>query len=171
MRSSRVQRAGAKLLQDLKRSPATVDFMASVGAWGWRWWWAGSSAKHARANDLPCRVLCVFAATCFFGGTSVRFPFQNVHFTDYPLGGSSVKVLRHGVQVMWAKDFCAFDYGRGGNLRRYGTELPPMYRDYFHLIDLPVHFMAGTRDVLIPPANIHIVRRCAGTEWAPTSLV
>lgn len=104
------------------------------------------------------RVPVPRAAACFFGGTSVRFPFQNVHFTDYPLGGSSVKVLRHGVQVMWAKDFCAFDYGRGGNLRRYGTDLPPMYRDYFHLIDLPVHFMAGTRDVLIPPANIHIVR-------------
>ena len=140
MRSSHVQRAGAKLLQDLKRSPATIDFLASV-------------------------------MSTFFGGSSKRFAFQSVHFTDYPLGGSSVKVLRHGVQVMWAKDFLSFDYGASENLRRYGTELPPLYRDYFHLFDLPVHFMAGTRDVLIPPQNIHIYNELINAAAPGTSSV
>lgn len=138
MRSSRVQLALAKLLQDLKRSPATVDFMASLAA-------------------------------IFFGGTAKRFAFQHVHFTDYPLGGSSVKVIRHGVQVMHAKDFHPFSFGTAGNWRRYGTALPPLYRDWYHLLDVPIHFVAGTRDVLIPPENIAIYNETINAAAPGTS--
>lgn len=94
LRSSRVQTAGARLLQDLKRSPATKDFMASVAA-------------------------------VLFGGERHRFPFQNVHFTDYPIGGSSTRVMQQGVQCMRAAKYLPFSYGERENWRRYGSAQPP----------------------------------------------
>jgi len=166
MRSSSLQRAGAKLLQDLKRSPATVDFMASVGeSHACGCWYTAIVMIHTRHF-----ALCT-PATIFFGGSSARFPFQHVHFTDYPLGGSSVKVLRQGVQAMWAKNFSPYDYGSQENLRRYGASKPPLYRDWYELYDVPMHFMAGTRDVLIPPENIHAVRAMRCCVERSTSLL
>lgn len=123
MRSRWVQQVGAKLLQDLKRAPATSDLLHSL-----------------------------FSA--FFGGTAATAPFRVMHFTDYPLGGSSLTVLRHGCQCLDAADFFSYDYGRRANLDRYGSERPPRYRDAYSLVDVPVHFIAGEQDALIPAENL-----------------
>ena len=48
--------------------------------------------------------------------------------------------------------------GGGGvfccNESRYGASGPPSYRPDYWLLDVPVHFVAGGKDVLIPVANV-----------------
>jgi len=63
-------------------------------------------------------------------------------------------VLRHGIQCIMDCDLHAYDYGEKGNTERYGTRAVPSYRPDFWLLDVPVHFVAGGKDFLIPVANI-----------------
>jgi pimeloyl-ACP methyl ester carboxylesterase len=90
----------------------------------------------------------------FFGGAMHDFVFRHVSLTEYPFGGTSCKVIREGVQNMQAGEFQPYDYGRDGNLSRYGSATPPSYRLDFGLFDVPMELVAGGNDQLIPLANI-----------------
>ena len=124
-RNSTLQRIAARLMQDLKRLQS-VDDAISV---------------------LASRV---------FGGTAQGWVFsaRNISFTDYPVGGSSTPVIKHGIQCMLKREFSAQDYGAKENAERYGGDDPPSYRPDYALIDVPVHFIAGASDVLIPVQNL-----------------
>jgi pimeloyl-ACP methyl ester carboxylesterase len=83
--------------------------------------------------------------------------FQHVSFPDYPLGGTSCRVVRHGTQTVLKGDFTCFDYGAADNLRRYGGPRAPSYRADFGLLaeaGVPLHIVAGAKDGVIPLGNI-----------------
>lgn len=94
--------------------------------------------------------------TAFFGGTMQGFVFRRLSFMNYVLGGSSRKVVVHGVQCTRAHEWRPFDYGARENLRRYGCTPPPSFRADYGLLDVPIHFIAGAKDALIPPENLAI---------------
>jgi alpha-beta hydrolase superfamily lysophospholipase len=120
-----VHRAAAQLLQDARRSQATADLIAT-------------------------------AAAAVLGGLPHLFVFRSVvPLTQYPLGGTSTRVILHGVQCMRKEDWTPFDYGPRENARRYGSPgPPPSFRPDLALLNLPVRILAGGRDLLIPPANL-----------------
>lgn len=125
MRSSFLQRLGSKILQDLKSLQGTGDLMAVIGS-------------------------------LFFGGERRNFVFNYVAVTDYPIGGTSQRVIRHGVQAIIARDFPVYDYGKKENKERYGSERAPSLReDYGLLFGLPIHIVAGGKDMLVPKQNLH----------------
>lgn len=104
------------------------------------------------------------------GGNEVhsrKGPFSAVQQLTYNLltCGTSTKVFIHLRQWVANKEFRAFDYEpdaypnhfhskKGGNMAAYGTEKPPEYTSLYHLIDVPVHLVAGRGDRLIGPNNI-----------------
>jgi pimeloyl-ACP methyl ester carboxylesterase len=90
----------------------------------------------------------------FFGGPPSRFVFKHVSFCQYPIGGTSAKVIRMGAQNVFAGDFQCYDYGKKENRHRYGTDNPASYRHEYGLLDIPVHFVAGANDSLVPPEGI-----------------
>jgi pimeloyl-ACP methyl ester carboxylesterase len=48
-----------------------------------------------------------------------------------------------------------FDYGSAEkNKAVYGTVTPPDMFEHFDLIDLPIHFLCGSEDTLIPPEDV-----------------
>jgi hypothetical protein len=107
-------------------------------------------AKRMQATGDLMAVL----GSYFFGGERHKFVFRFVSFTDYPVGGSNFKVLRHGIQTMKSRDFHCYDYGKSENLRRYGQATAPSYRRDYSLFDTPIHIIAGGRDFLVPAANL-----------------
>lgn len=127
MRSSRLQRLGAHLLQDLKQMAGVGDLMA-------------------------------VAASYFFGGERFNFSFRHVSFTDYPIGGTSHRILRHGIQNVKARDFVPYNYGSRENRERYGAAKPPSIRDDFGLLaddgGVDISWIGGGLDLLVPPANL-----------------
>lgn len=90
----------------------------------------------------------------FFGGQRHRFVFSFVSFTEYPVGGTNFKVLRHGAQCALGSEFQPYDYAAGENQDRYHAPTPPSYRADYGLLDAPIHIVAGGRDFLVPPANL-----------------
>ncbi len=105
-------------------------------------------------NSPTASDLVAALGTAFVGGQSESFVFRHVRFHDYPLGGSSVRVLQQGTQVVLAKRLQAFDYGTRENLRRYGSRSPPAYRSSYALLNLPIHFVAGSADRLIAHEDV-----------------
>jgi len=79
--------------------------------------------------------------------------------------GTSTKVFTHLRQWIVTKKFEAFNYEpnahpshfssfKGGNMKMYGTPHPPEFTSMYHLINVPVHLIAGRGDHLIGPGNI-----------------
>lgn len=101
--------------------------------------------------------LIAAVASIFFGGTSGGFAFRRISLFDYPLGGTSVRVMAHGCQGMFGSEMTPFSFGEEENLRRYGTRAPESYRHDFGLLDVPMAFAAGELDALIPPANVRLL--------------
>ncbi len=96
------------------------------------------------------------AGAAMFGGDMHRFVFRHIRVSEYPLGGTSRRVIRHGVQCVLAGDMLAYSFGRAGNLYRYGVHPPPNYRHDFGLLSVPMRFVSGGRDWLIPAADVAI---------------
>jgi pimeloyl-ACP methyl ester carboxylesterase len=96
-------------------------------------------------------------AALFFGGKSSNFAFRRISLFDYPLGGTSVRVMAHGFQGMFGAEMTTFSFGAAENTRRFGSPDVPVYRKDFGLIDVPTDFVAGELDSLIPPANLQLL--------------
>ena len=39
-------------------------------------------------------------------------------------------------------------------MQRYGQEEPILYSDYYSLFDLPIHFLAGKHDTIVPSTQV-----------------
>ena len=130
MRAPRaLQRVVARLAKDFVGQQSTADALAAV-------------------------------SSSMFGGVATRFAFRDVvDVTEYNVGGTSIGVMRHGCQGLIAREINAYDHGEARNRIRYGNPTPPNLRLDFGLIDVPIHFVAGGLDVLIPPENIELMAR------------
>lgn len=68
--------------------------------------------------------------------------------------GTSIKTLIHFVQLQKSQKFQAFDYGKQQNVKIYGTPEPISYLDHYDKIDIPIHVLYGSDDLLIPAEGI-----------------
>ena len=80
-----------------------------------------------------------------------RFPI----FVQHNPSGSSLQTLLHFRQLYELDKhhpkFQKFDYGKNGNIKKYGQSTPPLYD--FNLINLPVRAFTGMQDELADPTD------------------
>ena len=88
------------------------------------------------------------------GGEPQDWPFQKVNYTRYPLGVTSIYVMLQFRQWYEGDQFTAYDHGERGNLLRYGRKTPICYTDFYDQFDLPVHFVAGKYDCIVPSTQV-----------------
>lgn len=88
------------------------------------------------------------------GGDPHDWPFQKVHYTKYPLGVTSLYVMLQFYQWYREDQFVAYDYGVEGNQKRYGQDKPICYTDYYDQMDVPIHFVAGKYDSIVPSTQV-----------------
>lgn len=88
------------------------------------------------------------------GGEPQDWPFQKVNYTRYPLGVTSIYVMLQFRQWYEGDQFTAYDYGEKGNLLRYGKKTPIRFTDFYDQFDLPVHFVAGKYDCIVPSTQV-----------------
>lgn len=96
-------------------------------------------------------ILGLFTAF-LLGGEAENHPIHSLKQQNV-FEGTSVMIYRHFVQI-WRNQFQGFDYGMEKNMKVYGTPTPPTMLPNYKLIDVPVHFVLGKHDSLIPPGNI-----------------
>ncbi len=83
---------------------------------------------------------------------------QMPHYNANDMPSLSIFQVLHLVQMARSGRFQLYDYGsRSGNLSAYGSVVPPDLAARYSLLQgLPVDLVAGSRDGIIPPANIRI---------------
>ena len=62
----------------------------------------------------------------------------------------SIRCLRHYIQMVYKRRFCAFDHGMAENMRRYGQATPPDYD--LSKVTAPTAIFWGQNDWLVTPA-------------------
>ena len=76
----------------------------------------------------------------------------SVYLRHYPCG-TSLKCLIHYVQIMKAKKFQYFDYGKNANFSIYHQKEPPEY-DLKKIKDIPIMLITGEQDKLATPNGV-----------------
>ena len=77
------------------------------------------------------------------------------HYNMNDMPGISFLVAQHLAQMMHFKRFTMFDFGSGqANLEVYGTHNPLDIGAHYGVIDIPVDFVAGLKDKLIPRSMV-----------------
>jgi len=111
-------------MQDVRNNPFIRDLL-SVALSGLLLG-SGTTAKVCikLAINSPCKKDFAFS----------RLP----NLTYNILAGTSVGVGQHIFQWYWNKRFTAFDYGRKGNLKAYGSRTPTDFSQHYVDIDIPV---------------------------------
>jgi hypothetical protein len=111
---------------------------------------------YAKQSHRIVKQMVSVAGNFMMGGGSQYFPLVNgVNLSVYPIGRTSIKVIRHGLQCKDQGLFLAYDHGSDAeNLNRYGQVQPPNYLDFYDVIDVPVSFCAGGDDRLIPAEDV-----------------
>ena len=88
------------------------------------------------------------------GGEPRDWPFQKVNYTKYPLGVTSLYVMLQFRQWYCRDAFTSFDYPGNGNELRYGQKEPVRYTDFYEQFDVPIHFIAGKHDSIVPSTQV-----------------
>jgi len=81
-----------------------------------------------------------------------RFPITVGHFP----AGTSVQNIYYWSEMFNQKDFKKYDYGKEGNMQRYGTPTPPVY-DLGQITE-PIYMFVGEYDHLASPADTATLR-------------
>ncbi|XP_024356464.1 uncharacterized protein [Physcomitrium patens] len=77
------------------------------------------------------------------------------HYNMNNMPGVAVRVAVHLAQMMRAKRFILYDYGRRElNIQAYGTPYPLDVGANYGVIDIPVDVVGGLKDKLIPPTMV-----------------
>jgi pimeloyl-ACP methyl ester carboxylesterase len=77
------------------------------------------------------------------------------HYNMNDMPGISFLVAQHLAQMMHFKRFTMFDFGSGqANFEVYGTQKPLDIGAHYGVIDIPVDFVAGLKDKLIPRSMV-----------------
>ncbi|EKX46645.1 AB-hydrolase associated lipase region-containing protein [Guillardia theta CCMP2712] len=125
-----------KLMQDAVSLPALRDLIYSCGEM-----FLGGDFKATVHSHVSMVTDNMIAGT----SSKVFLQFWN-NYVKVP----TVTTRKGAKKSCQQKRFLSFDYGPEVNLRVYGTETPVDYMAHYHLIDIPIHFMAGLNDNLIP---------------------
>ncbi|XP_033107826.1 lysosomal acid lipase/cholesteryl ester hydrolase-like [Anneissia japonica] len=90
-------------------------------------------------------VLCGYDAKNL---NQTRLP---VYYTHCP-AGTSVQDVLHWAQMVRAGNFQMYDYGAGGNLKKYNQDTPPLYS--VDNMEVPVALYSGGEDWLADPTDV-----------------
>ncbi|EAT34382.1 AAEL013362-PA [Aedes aegypti] len=74
----------------------------------------------------------------------------------FPAGGS-IRQLTHFVQSFRSGRFAQFDFGREGNLKRYGHSTPPAYP--LDLVTVPVAIYYGSNDQFVAVEDVDLLAK------------
>lgn len=66
--------------------------------------------------------------------------------------GASINQIIHFAQVYMKNGFQQYDYGRKGNIQRYGTKKPPVYN--LKLVTASILVYYGLNDWLVHPQDV-----------------
>jgi choline dehydrogenase-like flavoprotein len=102
----------------------------------------GAAAVHLECDDVFCHRLS------FIYGHLYHHAQLNAATHDRleeQFGRCSIAALQHLSQMVNRGSAQKFDYGRDGNLERYGTATPPGYLDPQHF-RIPITFLSGARN-------------------------
>jgi pimeloyl-ACP methyl ester carboxylesterase len=69
-----------------------------------------------------------------------------IYMGHFP-GGLSVRTLDHELQIFRAKRYQYYDFGKDGNLEKYGTETPPEI-EVSKIQGMPIAMLIGDQDLL-----------------------
>jgi len=133
-------RAATKFVHDIKTMVPAVEDIISLGL---AYALGGDDQQPRRGPFSAVNQLTYNALTC----------------------GTSTKTFVHLRQLIETGKFQAFDFEptakpnhfsskKGGNMEAYGQSTPPEFTSLYHLIDIPVHLIAGLDDNLIGPQNV-----------------
>lgn len=73
-------------------------------------------------------------------------------YLSHTPAGTSVKIMFHYTQMLRSRQFQKYDYGWSGNLLRYNSRHPPVYR--FESILTPMVLIGGTEDWVAAPSDV-----------------
>jgi pimeloyl-ACP methyl ester carboxylesterase len=105
------------------------------------------------------RDLISFMITQLVGGDVNESAFTRIGNLTFNLllSGTSSKLFLHFWHIYQVQRFELFDYGDAfRNWMEYGSAKPPNLLENYHLIDIPVHFLSGEHDHLIPPEDVYV---------------
>jgi len=90
------------------------------------------------------------------------FSMSNFNMTRLPIylahtpAGASIKDIVHFAQLMRSGEFRAFDWGKHGNIRRYGQATPPDYHP--EKVQVPTALFTGEQDWLADKKDVEHVK-------------
>mmetsp|Transcript_9518 Transcript_9518/g.21842 ORF Transcript_9518/g.21842 Transcript_9518/m.21842 type:complete len:661 (+) Transcript_9518:89-2071(+) len=115
-----------------------------------------SQLLHDIAQTPGLRDLYAFLLSKLLGGTTMDHPVvASPGLARNTLtSGTSVRVFKQFWNNYKRRGFYGFDFGPSVNLDMYGSQTPTDYLSLYRLLDVPVHFMAGTLDRLIRVPDI-----------------
>ncbi|GFT96351.1 hypothetical protein NPIL_66411 [Nephila pilipes] len=103
------------------------------------------------------KIICENVMFLFFGRDYQELNATRIGvYGGHTPAGSSVKSIVHFAQMIEA-DFAKFDYGKKGNIARYGQATPPVYD--ISKITTPVALLSGLNDNLADPKDVEIVAK------------
>jgi len=106
-------------------------------------------------KNYSSRSIISLMASKLLGGSIDNHAFTKVPCYSFNVfAGCPAGVFKHFWQIFKNQKFQAFDYGKDGNLKHYGTPEPLNLLDHYDSIDIPVYFVMGMHDTLIEPLSI-----------------
>lgn len=142
-------------------APFALDLQLILKLLGQNEFMPGDVLSHI-FSDMFCgtkitRPLCENVSFLFGGVESkqlneTRIPVYLHHF---PAGTSTYTVV-HYAQIMNAKNFQKFDYGKWMNTKKYGQPTPPLYD--MDKITAPVAFYWTLNDLMADPTDVAILK-------------
>jgi lysosomal acid lipase/cholesteryl ester hydrolase len=107
---------------------------------GWSW-----------TNPLCGDILFVIAGPDSVQLNNTRIP---VYIAHTPAGTSTQNIVHFGQQVN-SKKYAKYDFGKKGNLQKYGSESPPEYD--LTKVNVPTYLFWGVNDWLADPTDVGLL--------------
>ncbi|KAF2904607.1 hypothetical protein ILUMI_01569 [Ignelater luminosus] len=97
-------------------------------------------------NPFPIQIfICTFIDLCMFGFDYEQADPETLTVAVLPLVDTvSIKTASHIAQFVILEKFQQFDYGRDGNLKKYGLIEPPLYD--LSKVRVPMHLIRSDND-------------------------
>ena len=109
---------------------------------------ASSNRKSAAIFQTMAPGLCNFGIKLLADDNPKEVNQESLNgFMAHMPAGSSFKTIKHYKQLMKAKQFEYFNYGKMVNLEKYGQDSPPLI-PLENITDFPIAIFAGVEDKL-----------------------
>ncbi|KAJ6231923.1 ab-hydrolase associated lipase region containing protein [Anaeramoeba flamelloides] len=108
-------------------------------------------------NSPATRRLLNIIASDLLGGSYSKMgdhPIMSVPDLFYRVGATSMNTVKHLTQCYYSGTFQAFDYGAKKNIKEYGTIKPFNFFSNYHLVEIPVVYVAGMLDTLVSSFDV-----------------